>query len=81
MKKLILGSLLFAMGMFGVIAMLAAAILTFSDRGWLNYLDFLKYERGVLAPFIFFCLMSIAGLAVFVAKPIKKFVANVWKNN
>jgi len=73
-KRFIFGCLLFALGMLGVIAMLTAAILTFRESGWVNYWDFIIYERGVLAPFILFCLMSIAGLAIIVAKPIKKFI-------
>jgi len=80
MKKLILGSLLFAMGMLGVIAMIASATVAFRGAGWLNIWDFLK-SGGLLAPFIFFCLMSVTGLLFFIAKPIKKFIVEGMKNS
>jgi len=83
MKKLILGGLLFAMGMLGVIAMIAAAILASSQIGVRNLWDFIfnVYGNGTAAPFIFFCLMSLTGLAFFVAKPIKEFVIKGYKYN
>ena len=72
MKKLIFGGLLFSAGTLGVIAMIVAGINAAGPFKGLNEAYLSLYEswfaaildKGALAPFIVFCLMSVAGLVL-----------------
>ncbi|MCL2495703.1 MAG: hypothetical protein FWE98_08665 [Oscillospiraceae bacterium] len=78
MKKLVLGSLLFALGMLGVIAMIVAGIVTtwnpvgvdpgFFKESWFTAI----YGLKALIPFTLFCLMSIVGLAFCVREAYRE---------
>jgi len=72
MKKLIFGGLLFIMGTLGVIAMIAAGInagpwgFHFSGGGYIEGWFAAILGMRALAPFIVFCLIGAAGLALCV---------------
>ena len=79
MKKLILGGLLFAMGMFGVIVIIAAAIASPWTIGnpafriepidsWLSVIIDLK----ALMPLVLFGLMGFMGLYILVREVLRK---------
>ena len=70
MKKMIFGGLLFAMGMFGVIAMTTAVVGTEYGwaQGWINAI----IENKALGPFILFGLLSFTGLAICAREAFRK---------
>jgi len=71
MKKMAFGGLLFAAGALGVIALIAAAIISplnpwSYNTGWRYYEGWFAVILGMraLAPFIIFCLTGLAGTAI-----------------